>query len=133
MSSPAPVRRVASQGPSTTAIFLVLRRMRLPLIVLISLFAISVLGLTLVPGQDIDGQPWRMDLFDAFYFMSYTATTIGFGEIPYPFSTAQRAWVIVTIYLSVVAWASGTQNPVRTATNLDPRGDSARISDSHFR
>ncbi len=105
MSSPAPVRRVASQGPSTTAIFLVLRRMRLPLIVLISLFAISVLGLTLVPGQDIDGQPWRMDLFDAFYFMSYTATTIGFGEIPYPFSTAQRAWVIVTIYLSVVAWA----------------------------
>ncbi|MCB0920232.1 MAG: NAD-binding protein [Actinobacteria bacterium] len=105
MSSPAPVRRVASQGPSTTAIFLVLRRMRLPLIVLISLFAISVLGLTLVPGQDVDGQPWRMDLFDAFYFMSYTATTIGFGEIPYPFSTAQRAWVIVTIYLSVVAWA----------------------------
>ena len=105
MSSPAPVRRVASQGPSTTAIFLVLRRMRAPLILLISLFAISVLGLTLVPGQDIDGQPWRMDLFDAFYFMSYTATTIGFGEIPYPFSTAQRAWVIVTIYLSVVAWA----------------------------
>ncbi len=105
MSSPAPVRRVASQGPSTTAIFLVLRRMRLPLIVLISLFAISVLGLTLVPGQDVDGQPWRMDLFDAFYFMSYTATTIGFGEIPYPFSSAQRAWVIVTIYLSVVAWA----------------------------
>jgi Trk K+ transport system NAD-binding subunit len=46
-----------------------------------------------------------MDPFEAFYFMSYTATTIGFGEIPYPFSTAQRAWVIVSIYLSVVAWA----------------------------
>ncbi|MFN8184051.1 MAG: NAD-binding protein [Candidatus Nanopelagicales bacterium] len=105
MSTPAPVRRVAAEGPSTTAIFLVLRRMRAPLIVLVSLFAVSILGLTLVPGQDLDGRPWRMDLFDAFYFMSYTATTIGFGEIPYPFSTAQRAWVIVSIYLSVVAWA----------------------------
>jgi len=105
VSTPAPVRRVAAEGPSTTAIFLVLRRMRAPLIVLVSLFAVSIFGLTLVPGQDQDGQPWRMDLFDAFYFMSYTATTIGFGEIPYPFSTAQRAWVIVSIYLSVVAWA----------------------------
>ncbi|MBK6762165.1 MAG: NAD-binding protein [Micrococcales bacterium] len=105
MSTPAPVRRVAAEGPSTTAIFLVLRRMRAPLIVLVSLFAVSIFGLTLVPGQDQDGQPWRMDLFDAFYFMSYTATTIGFGEIPYPFSTAQRAWVIVSIYLSVIAWA----------------------------
>ena len=105
MSSPSPVRRVSAEGPSTTAIFLVLRKMRAPLIVLISLFAISILGLTIVPGQTIEGQVWRMDPFEAFYFMSYTATTIGFGEIPYPFSAAQRAWVIVTIYLSVVAWA----------------------------
>mgnify|MGYP003585982283 CR=1 FL=1 len=105
MSTPSPVRRVSAEGPSTTAIFLVLRKMRAPLIVLISLFAISILGLTLVPGEIVDGEVWRMDPFEAFYFMSYTATTIGFGEIPYPFSTAQRMWVIVTIYLSVVAWA----------------------------
>ncbi len=105
MSTPSPVRRVSAEGPSTTAIFLVLRKMRAPLIVLISLFAVSILGLTLVPGEVVDGRVWRMDPFEAFYFMSYTATTIGFGEIPYPFSTAQRAWVIVTIYLSVVAWA----------------------------
>jgi len=92
-------------GPSSTAIFLVLRRMRAPLIVLISLFAVSILGLTLMPGVDAEGKPWHMDPFEAFYFMSYTATTIGFGEIPHPFTTAQRAWVIVSIYLSVVAWA----------------------------
>ena len=79
--------------------------MRAPLILLIVLFAISVFGLTLVPGTDSDGKPWRMDVFDAFYFMSYTATTIGFGEIPHSFSPAQRMWVIVTIYLSVIAWA----------------------------
>lgn len=105
MSSPPPVRRVAAAGPSTTAIFLVLRRMRAPLIVLISLFSVSIVGLTLVPGEDVDGAPWRMDIFQAFYFLSYTATSIGFGEIPYPFSPQQRAWVTVTIYLGVFAWA----------------------------
>ena len=90
--------------PSAT-IFLILRRMRAPLIILIMIFAVSVLGLTLIPGQDAAGQPWRMGFFDAFYFMSYTATTIGFGEIPYPFTDAQRLWVMVTIYLTVIGWA----------------------------
>ena len=46
-----------------------------------------------------------MTLFDAFYFMSYTATTIGFGELPWPFTTAQRLWVTFSIYLSVIGWA----------------------------
>ena len=46
-----------------------------------------------------------MSFFHAFYFISYTATTIGFGEIPHAFSDAQRLWVIVCIYLSVVAWS----------------------------
>ena len=75
-----PVRAV----PSTGAIFLVLRRMRVPFIVLILVFSISVLGLTLIPGEQPDGGTEPMSFFDAFYFMSYTATTIGFGEIPYP-------------------------------------------------
>ncbi|MBK7472119.1 MAG: NAD-binding protein [Betaproteobacteria bacterium] len=37
--------------------------------------------------------------------MSYTATTIGFGEVPQPFNDAQRMWVIFAIYLSVTGWA----------------------------
>ena len=56
--------------------------MRTPLIILIVIFSVSVVGLTLIPGHDPDGQPARMTFFDAFYFMSYTATTIGFGELP---------------------------------------------------
>lgn len=92
-------------APSSTAIFLVLRRMRAPLLVLICTFAIGVFGLTLIPGNDMDGRPWRMDVFDAFYFMSYTASTIGYGEIPQPFSTGQRMWVTIVIYMSVIAWA----------------------------
>jgi len=45
-----------------------------------------------------------MDFFHAFYFTSYMATTIGFGEIPYPFTDAQRLWTIVSIYITVIAW-----------------------------
>ncbi|RJK94831.1 potassium channel family protein [Vallicoccus soli] len=90
---------------SNPTVFLVLRRMRTPLIVLIVIFAVSVLGLTLIPGVDAEGQPRRMGFFEAFYFMSYTATTIGFGELPYPFTGAQRLWVVVTIYLTVIGWA----------------------------
>jgi Trk K+ transport system NAD-binding subunit len=90
---------------SNPTVFLVLRRMRTPLIILIAIFAVSVVGLTLVPGVDAEGQPRRMGFFDAFYFMSYTATTIGFGELPHPFTGAQRLWVIVTIYLTVIGWA----------------------------
>ncbi|GAA4601718.1 Trk K+ transport system NAD-binding subunit [Actinoplanes octamycinicus] len=94
---------VAVQGPPT--VFLILRRMRAPLIVLITIFAVSVLGLTLIPGQDDAGQPARMGFFDAFYFMSYTATTIGYGEIPHAFTGGQRLWVTATIYLTVIGWA----------------------------
>jgi voltage-gated potassium channel len=46
-----------------------------------------------------------MGFFDAFYFMSYTATTIGYGEIPHAFTGAQRLWVMATIYLTVIGWA----------------------------
>src|SRR3954466_9225149 len=79
--------------------------MRVPLIVLIVIFAVSVLGLSLMPGEDAQGRPDRMGIFDSFYFMSYTATTIGFGELPHPFTAAQRMWVTVTIFLAVIGWA----------------------------
>ncbi|MCP5277829.1 MAG: potassium channel protein [Thiobacillus sp.] len=88
-----------------SAIFLILRRMRQPLIMLVSSYAISILGMTLVPGVDAQGRPAPpMDFFHAFYFVSYTATTIGFGELPGVFSEGQRAWATVTIYLTVIVW-----------------------------
>jgi voltage-gated potassium channel len=96
---------VASAKQATDTIFLVLRRMRAPLIVLIVIFAVSTLGLTLVPGEDDAGQRYYMGFFDAFYFMSYTASTIGFGELPYAFTYGQRMWATFSIYLTVVGWA----------------------------
>ncbi len=106
-----PVRRATfrvaahSAAQASATIFLILRRMRAPLIVLIVIFSVSVLGLTLIPGQDLAGRPARMGFFDAFYVMSYTATTIGFGEIPFPFTYNQRMWVTISIYLTVIGWA----------------------------
>jgi Trk K+ transport system NAD-binding subunit len=90
---------------ASAGIFLVLRRMRIPLIVIIVVFAVSVLGLSLLPGEDAQGRPYRMSLFESFYFMSYTATTIGFGELPYAFTPMQRMWVTGTIFASVIGWA----------------------------
>jgi len=86
--------------------FLALRRMRAPIILLIVLYGIAVVGLTLVPGVDAEGKAAPpLSFFHAFYFISYTATTIGFGEIPNAFSDAQRMWVTVCIYLTVIGWS----------------------------
>lgn len=86
--------------------FLVLRRMRAPIIVLIAFYTIAVLGLTLVPGINDDGTPGPpLSFFHAFYFVSYTATTIGFGEIPRAFSDGQRLWVTACIYMTVISWS----------------------------
>jgi voltage-gated potassium channel len=96
---------VVPRAEGSATVFVVLRRMRAPLITLIVIFAVSVLGLSLIPGEETEGGASRLSVFDAFYVMSYTATTIGFGEIPGAFSYAQRMWVTGTIYLTVIGWA----------------------------
>lgn len=86
-------------------LFVILRRLRRPLVVLIIAYAVSVWGLVLIPGVDNNGNTVHLGFFHALYFISYTATTIGFGELPYEFTDPQRLWTIVCIYLCVVAWA----------------------------
>lgn len=87
-----------------SVVFVFLRRMRAPLLALVATYAIAMLGLVLVPGVDPDGRPWRMSFFHAFYVLAYTATTTGFGELPYPYSDAQRMWVTFSLYMTVIAW-----------------------------
>ncbi|BAF70823.1 potassium channel family protein [Nitratiruptor sp. SB155-2] len=90
--------------------WIIIHRMRIPLLVIILTFAISIIGLTLIPGVDDQGHPYHMSFFDAFYFVSYMATTIGFGEAPYTFTYPQRLWVSFCIYLTVVGWFYGIGN-----------------------
>jgi len=91
----------------STVFYLLLRRLRLPLLVLICVYSISILGFVLIPGQDDHGHAWDMSFFHAFYFVSFMGSTIGFGEIPYPFTDAQRFWAIVAIYGTVISWLYG--------------------------
>lgn len=87
--------------------YLLFRRLRGPLLALTAVYAILVLGFVLIPGVDDQGNPWRMDFFHAFYFVSFMGTTIGFGEIPYAFTEMQRMWALVGMYASVITWLYG--------------------------
>ena len=85
-------------------IFLFFRRMRAPLLVLVSAYAISIAGLVVIPGVDEHGNVWHFDFFHAFYFVSFMGSTIGFGEIPHEFSAAQRLWTTIALYICVISW-----------------------------
>ncbi|PIE25279.1 MAG: potassium transporter TrkA [Neptuniibacter caesariensis] len=85
-------------------IYLFLRRVRAPLITLITVYSISVLGFVLIPGMDDEGNVYHMDFFHAAYFVSFMGSTIGFGEVPYAFTSAQRMWTLFCIYATVIAW-----------------------------
>ena len=104
MSNEEPDKQETSEEAINPVISMILWRMRAPLILLIIIYAVTILGLILIPGVDDEGNPWHMSIFHAFYFVSFTATTIGFGEIPYALNDAQRLWVICTIYMTVIAW-----------------------------
>lgn len=91
-------------------VFLIFRRMRRPLITLLVIYSISILGLVLIPGVDEQGNVRYLDFFHAIYFVSYTATTIGFGEIPYAFNDAQRLWVTLIMYAGVIGWLYAISN-----------------------
>lgn len=85
-------------------IFIVMREMRGPLIALLTVYSISILGMVFIPGIEVGGNTQYMSIFHSFYFMTYTATTTGFGEIPIKFSDAQRFWAIFCLYASVITW-----------------------------
>ena len=89
---------------SQRVIFIILRSMRKPVLVLVTVYAVSMAGWVLIPGVVVDGKSQELSFFHAFYFLTYTATTTGFGEIPISFSNAQRMWSIVSLYAGVLAW-----------------------------
>lgn len=85
-------------------IWLTMRRMRTPLIVLILTYSLSVFGMVVIPAHDGDGNLVRVGFLDAAYFVAIMATTIGFGEIPHAFSHAQRLYTYIVLFPNVIAW-----------------------------
>jgi Trk K+ transport system NAD-binding subunit len=92
---------------------IVLQEMRNPLIALLGVYSLGIAVMVMIPGTD--GQP--MGIFHAFYFMTYTATTTGFGELPLEFTDGQRMWATVCLYMSVVAWIYGIGTIIRLIQN----------------
>jgi Trk K+ transport system NAD-binding subunit len=85
-------------------VWLTMRRMRAPLIVMILVFSVSAFGMVLIPGQDAAGNPTRVGFLDAIYFIAIMATTVGFGEIPGAFTHAQRMYALIMLFPNVIAW-----------------------------
>lgn len=92
---------------NNSSLWIILQRMRMPFTVIVITYAIAMTGLIIIPGVDDQGNVYHFSIFEAFYFVSYTATTIGFGEIPYPFTDAQKMWVSASIYITVLGWFYG--------------------------
>uniref|UniRef100_UPI004048522E potassium channel family protein n=2 Tax=Aliarcobacter sp. TaxID=2321116 RepID=UPI004048522E len=89
------------------SLFIILQKMRKPFLVILITYTIAIIGLISIEGIDSEGNAYNMSIFDAFYFITYTATTIGFGETPFTFTYSQRIWVTFSIYLTVLGWFYG--------------------------
>jgi len=102
---------------NNNAFWIVLQKLRAPLLVIIVTYSIAILGMVLIPGMDDKGNVYHLSFFDAFYFVSYMASTIGFGEAPYTFTYPQRLWVALCIYITVVGWFYGIGALVSAVTD----------------
>lgn len=109
------------------SLWIILQKMRIPFIVIIITYTIAIIGLVSIDGIDANGNPYKMGIFDALYFISYTATTIGFGETPYSFTYSQRLWVTVSIYLTVIGWFYGIGTLIGLLQNKTFLNEIARV------
>ena len=106
--------RAPRQAMMSDVFYLVLRRMRFPFLLIIAVYSVCTLGLAMIPGTDPEtgNLTSPMSVFEAFYVVSYTSTTIGFGEVPVPYNAAQRMWMTFTIYVSVASWSYSLFNVI---------------------
>ena len=102
---------------NNNALWIILQKLRTPLLVIIVTYSVAILGMVLIPGMDDKGNVYHLSFFDAFYFVSYMASTIGFGESPYAFTYQQKLWVSVCIYITVVGWFYGLGALVSAVTD----------------
>lgn len=112
----------AGKPPKSSRVsYIVLRYMRRPIMCLIVVYAVSMAGWILIPGVDEQGNEVTLSFFHAFYFLTYTVTTTGFGELPSTFTEAQRMWGIVSLYVGVIAWFYALGSIVGLVQNEDFR------------
>ena len=95
----------ASATQASETIFLIMRRMRAPLIVLIVIFAVSVLGPDADPGPGRAGPAVADGLFRRVLLHELHRVDDRIRRVPVPVHVRQRMWVTFAIYLTVIGWA----------------------------
>ena len=73
------------------------------ILVLLGLVAVGTLGYYTIEKE--------YTLFDALYMAVITLTTVGYGEIPYPLSTAGRVFTIFLLLLTTAAFFRFNNGP----------------------
>lgn len=101
-------------GVKQSPLTIVLKRLLLPISILLGVMSIGITGLMLIPGETPEGDIIWLSFLDALYITSYTASTIGFGEIPHPFNDNQKLWMLWIIYTSVITWLYNIGSILRT-------------------
>ncbi len=84
--------------------YLLISKLRFPILLLVSVYSISIFGLVFIEGTDSEGNPYNLSYFDALFVVIYTSTTVGFGEIPYQWNLPQKTWMAFVVISSVTAW-----------------------------
>lgn len=85
-------------------LYLIIARLRFPIILLIVVYTISILGLVLIPTYDNNNELYFLSFFEAFFIVIYTSTTVGFGETPFPWTDYQKFWMALCTIATVTSW-----------------------------
>ena len=80
--------------------YLIFRQVRIPALAVLVVYSVAVLGMTLIPGIEVNGQTTHMTIFQAFYWVSYTATTIGYGDVV-PVTAVGRVLAAITAVIGI--------------------------------
>ncbi len=95
---------IPDDSGNSVVFIMLMRRLRLPMLILVGILTVATFGMSQIDGVDFDGAPRRLTVFESFYFMTYTAATVGYTEL-FPYTSAQRMWVTASIYAGVLGWA----------------------------
>jgi len=108
---------MASTSSLDRVAMVVLRYLRKPFFAIVIVYAVGIIGMSLIPGRDAQGNVEHMNLFHSFYFFTYTATTTGFGELPHGFTDEQRLWAIFCLYTGAFTWFYAIGSTIRLLQN----------------
>ena len=83
-------------------LFVILHRLRRPLIFLIGAYAVSIWGLTLIPKVEASGEVIYLSFFHALYMAGKTAQVVRYGGESH--SLAQSPANIRDVYSRILEW-----------------------------